>query len=170
MESMTINELKGYGPFYCSSCTGLQFKIHEIGELSCSMCGKKGVSFSGKKPINTQLPIKCEKCFSHMLLWELSDHLKTQCDANLKECKFCSKQYPFYGEKDHLNMCENVSIECPECLAVMNRDHLSVHREHYCSFSPMCAKIECQICKETVNVTTFQTHYERHLYRRLKRC
>lgn len=166
MESITINELKGYDPLYCSSCSCRHFKIHEISELSCSVCGKNGVSFTGKTLINTHLPIKCEKCSASVLLIELSDHLNNQCNGNLTECKFCLKQYPFYRQKEHLDECENISVECPDCLAVINREYLSVHRNVYCSFSPTCVKIQCQICKESVNVTTFQTHYETHLYRR----
>lgn len=165
METITVTELKEYEPFYCSSCVGLHFRYDEVSELVCSLCGKNGVSFTGKTRIDTEMMINCQKCSKQVSLCTLSEHLNRECDGNSVSCKFCQTIYPFYKEKEHLDRCEKVSVECQECFSVMNQMILPIHKQYYCSFSPTCVKILCQICKESVNVTTFQTHYETHLYR-----
>lgn len=55
--------------------------------------------------------------------------------------------------------------ECPLCLCKMKKDFLDIHKEYYCTFSEKCIKVVCQICKDIVNLTTFQTHYEQHISR-----
>ena len=156
-----MNSLSFEQRLHCTRCIGYKLLSPPvIYDFSCAKCGNPGVSFFNGKKICPNHLIPCPKCECQVSLASLHTHYATDCERSSHVCKFCDETFPDYDKLTHFNHCANAYIECPDCLAVLQRKALSSHKEHYCSHSDKRAMTTCKICEASVPVVSFQSHYE----------